>query len=302
LDGLLALALVVLADMALRQRRTSESVVQFMVFGLVTSFAWVRVDAPDLALTEAAIGSGVTGALLLAALRRIGHEAPVSGYVRRGVRVPVELGCVALGGVLSWCLWTAWPDTPGLAERAHQSLPLTGVTNPVTAVILNYRAWDTLLEMAVLWVAALSVYALRDRIRTVQGDGASSVFRFYLSRMAPLFCLVVVYMVWVGSRAPGGAFPAGALLGGLGVLFLLGPQPPRLPIRSGKIRLLLALGTAVFAGVAAAMLTGGALLQYPPDQAKGWILFIEFGCTLSIGLSFTVLFAGCAGRLASEEP
>ena len=129
-DALLAVALVLLADAALRQRRTSEAVVQFMVFGLITALAWIRVDAPDLALTEAAIGSGVTGALLLAALRRIGSEIPPSSRVSWWIRLPVEAGCLALGGLLSWTLWTAWPETSGLAAAAHQELPRSGGTNP----------------------------------------------------------------------------------------------------------------------------------------------------------------------------
>ena len=43
----------------------------FIAFGLLMSLAWVRLDAPDIALAEAAIGAGLTGALLLAALARL---------------------------------------------------------------------------------------------------------------------------------------------------------------------------------------------------------------------------------------
>jgi energy-converting hydrogenase B subunit D len=40
----------------------------FIVFGLLMALAWARLDAPDIALAEAAIGAGLTGALLLDAL------------------------------------------------------------------------------------------------------------------------------------------------------------------------------------------------------------------------------------------
>jgi energy-converting hydrogenase B subunit D len=43
-------------------------VVQFIVFGLLMALAWARLQAPDIALAEAAIGAGLTGALLLDAL------------------------------------------------------------------------------------------------------------------------------------------------------------------------------------------------------------------------------------------
>lgn len=46
-------------------------IVAFTVFSLVMSLAWLRLGAPDIALAEAAVGAGVTGAILMAALGRI---------------------------------------------------------------------------------------------------------------------------------------------------------------------------------------------------------------------------------------
>lgn len=48
-----------------------KAIVLFITFGLLLALAWVRLAAPDVALAEAAIGSGITGALLLAALDRL---------------------------------------------------------------------------------------------------------------------------------------------------------------------------------------------------------------------------------------
>ncbi len=48
-----------------------RSVVLFMAFGLVMALVWVRLEALDVALAEAAIGAGLTGALLLSALARL---------------------------------------------------------------------------------------------------------------------------------------------------------------------------------------------------------------------------------------
>jgi uncharacterized MnhB-related membrane protein len=71
IDGLLALLLLWLAARALSSQGLLESVVLFVGFGLTLALAWVRLDAPDIALAEAAIGAGLTGALLLAALARL---------------------------------------------------------------------------------------------------------------------------------------------------------------------------------------------------------------------------------------
>lgn len=296
-DLVLPVALVLLAEVTLRQRRTSEALIQFMVFGLLVSIAWVRVRAPDLALTEAAIGSGVTGALLLAALRRLGPDAAVAAAnVAWPLRLGVETGCVLAGAVLTWILIASWPPAAGLTESVYAQVPFSGGSNPVTAVVLNFRSWDTLLEMCVLLAAVLCVYASRGGRERNRPAPAGPVFTFYLGHIAPLFVLMILYMIWVGARAPGGAFPAGALLAGLGVLAALGPRPPALQLDRFLVRCGLVIGAAVFLSVGVAALRHGALLEYPPAWVKELILLIEIGCTLSIGVSLVVLFAGCAGQ------
>jgi energy-converting hydrogenase B subunit D len=69
-DAVLAAALVWVAWRALTVPDLFRAVVLFIAFGLLLSLAWVRLRAPDLALAEAAIGAGLTGALLIDA---VGH-------------------------------------------------------------------------------------------------------------------------------------------------------------------------------------------------------------------------------------
>ena len=71
LDGTLVLALLWLAWRALSSPDLFTAIVLFVAFGLMMALAWVRLQAPDIALAEAAIGAGLTGALLLAALARL---------------------------------------------------------------------------------------------------------------------------------------------------------------------------------------------------------------------------------------
>jgi len=70
-DLLLILTLVWLAWRALAAADLFKSVVLFIAFGLVLALAWVRLNAPDVALAEAAIGAGLTGALLVSTLARL---------------------------------------------------------------------------------------------------------------------------------------------------------------------------------------------------------------------------------------
>lgn len=78
-DVLLAIAIVVLAWRALVVRQSFTAVVLFIVYGVVLSIGWVRLSAPDVALAEAAIGAGLTGALLLDAVGSMERRPPDEG-------------------------------------------------------------------------------------------------------------------------------------------------------------------------------------------------------------------------------
>lgn len=77
LDLLLAAALLWSAWRSLTVPGLDRAVVMFIVFGLLMALTWARLQAPDIGLAEAAIGAGLTGALLLDAygvLHRMGSE------------------------------------------------------------------------------------------------------------------------------------------------------------------------------------------------------------------------------------
>lgn len=67
-DPILAVLMIVVAWRALGTRNGFESVALFITFGVMASLAWVRLGSIDLALAEAAIGTGVAGALFVASL------------------------------------------------------------------------------------------------------------------------------------------------------------------------------------------------------------------------------------------
>lgn len=73
-DLVLAPTLVWLAWHILSTSDLFRAIVLFITFGLLLALAWARLAAPDIALAEAAIGAGLTGALLLDARAQL--EAP----------------------------------------------------------------------------------------------------------------------------------------------------------------------------------------------------------------------------------
>lgn len=73
-DLLLALSLLWSAWRTLATPRLDRAIVLFIIFGLLMSLAWARLAAPDIGLAEAAIGAGLTGALLLDAYGALGRR------------------------------------------------------------------------------------------------------------------------------------------------------------------------------------------------------------------------------------
>ena len=109
----------------------------------------------------------------------------------------------------------------GLDQEVAQKITQTGVSNPVTAVLLNFRSFDTLLEVDVLLVALLTTQAIvNSKAQAVLPDFNvdDSILRGGIRIIAPLVFLIAGYILWVGGKAPGGAFQSGALLSSLMVL------------------------------------------------------------------------------------
>jgi multisubunit Na+/H+ antiporter MnhB subunit len=166
----------------------------------------------------------------------------------------------------------------------------SGVSHPVTAVLLNYRGYDTLLEIAVLLLALLATLAVVGEAPVSPSPAAHPLLQTLARLAVPLMIIVAVYLLWAGAFRPGGAFQAGSVLAAAAVLLhLVGLMPswsaPGLPLRIG-----LAAGFALFLAVAGALLTQGSLLQYPPEAAGALILLIEAGLTFSLGLILSGLF------------
>ncbi|MGB7690729.1 MAG: hydrogenase subunit MbhD domain-containing protein, partial [Pseudolabrys sp.] len=67
----LAALLLTIGTWAIVARAAFAAVVVFMIYGLLVGIVWVRLFAVDVALTEAAIGGGLTGMLLLGAAARL---------------------------------------------------------------------------------------------------------------------------------------------------------------------------------------------------------------------------------------
>jgi multicomponent Na+:H+ antiporter subunit B len=146
------------------------SVLAFAAYSLGISIIWVILQAPDVALTEAAVGAGVMTVLFLLAVANTVRE-PTSRILE-----PVGWRGVVVAGAFVGVLALLLPAFPGIGDASAPVLDYrvteyylasaydeTGVKNVVTAVLAAYRGLDTLGEAIVVFTAAVAALVVFGR-------------------------------------------------------------------------------------------------------------------------------------------
>lgn len=146
------------------------AILAFAAYSLGISVLWVVLQAPDVGLTEAAVGAGIMTILFLLAVAKTAREP--SGRTFEAVRWRSVVLVGAFVGVLALVL----PSFPAIGDPAgpvisydvtqyylEHSYKETGVTNAVTAVLAAFRGLDTLGEATVVFTAAVSVLVVFGR-------------------------------------------------------------------------------------------------------------------------------------------
>lgn len=292
-DLVLAAMLIGLAWAALSSDDLRRGVVLFIAFGLLLAIVWARLHAPDLALAEAAIGAGLSGALLLVALRDEAGGKETAGRVSQVSRWMVDLFALIMACLIGWVLWLTMYAEPAerLAQLANSMLEHSGVSNPVTAVLLNYRAYDTLLELVVVLTAVLGVLVVGRERRGYRQAGP--VFCGLVHWLVPLLIVTAGYLLWVGAHAPGGAFQAGATLAAAGIVLRLAGNDAAGLLDGMLLRWSLVAGIGLFLLVGLGVtINGGLFLQYPEAWSGSLILVIESAATASIAAALVLAYRG----------
>lgn len=303
-DFVLAVILIGAAWFAVAARGLFAAIMVFVAYGILVAIAWVRLEAVDVALAEAAIGAGLTGVLLVGAMVKLERLERVRDpdAPSRLTRAFAGALCLGVSGLLMTAMISIEQTTVGLAPLVTANLPDSGVRNPVTAVLLNFRAYDTLLESVVLLAALLAAWSLTpDSLwgrrpglqQRVRPDGVLASFGRILP---PVAFMVGVYLVWVGSKAPGGAFQGGTVIAAVLLLaFLAGlAEPPR--VTSPTLRTAAVAGPAFFLLVGVLGALAGTFLAIPVAWASDIILAIELVLAGSIAVILALIVIGIPRR------
>ncbi len=215
------------------------------VSGLVTCLTFVWYSAPDLALTQLMVET-VTMVLLLLGLRwlpprrepaEMGLKASLSAHARRARDFAIAVGAGLAIAALAYAALIR-PRGPGMASFfLERALPEGGGTNVVNVLLVDFRGFDTLGEITVLGIVALTVYALLRRFRPAPESVAVPVQRvdqlargepgrpgqdaesgylmvpaLFMRLLFPILIVVALFFFMRGHNLPGGGFVAGLIL------------------------------------------------------------------------------------------
>ena len=324
LFGLFMLTMLVITALAIAH--TANLFVAAMLFGifsLLMAALFFILDAPDVALTEAAVGGGISTVLYLAAL------ALTAARENGGSARPL----IALGVVAFTALTVIYatfekprfgdPEAPVHQHVApwylEQTPEMVGTPNVVTAVLGSFRGYDTLGEVFVVFTAGIGVLFLlggRPRHKSAPVDvslkEADVGLRHYLiprvigRLLVPFIVLFGLYVQFHGEYGPGGGFQAGAIIAAGMILYaLLEGEERALQVLPPWLLMGLVAGGALLYGSVgvACMLLGGNFLQYsvlasdPVTGQQIGILLIELGVGITVtGVLLSVFHAFAARR------
>ncbi len=135
-------------------------------YSLFSATWFVAVDAVDVAFTEAAVGAGISTALILGGMLLTSRTAKEDSQVSK--RIAPLLVCFVTGAVLLY----ATIDLPGFGdptspantylaqEYLERNMTDIGVPNVVTSILASYRGFDTFGETGVVFIAGVAVALL----------------------------------------------------------------------------------------------------------------------------------------------
>ncbi len=204
---------------ALWHRQRVAAVLMMGGAGLMVCLVFVGLSAPDLALTQLLV-EVVSVVLLMLALKWLPDESPPERcagwrkWLDAALALAVGLGVAAL----AWLVLTR----PGQSISDYYfstTLPLGGGANAVNVIIVDYRGFDTLGEITVLGIAALTLHALLSgwappsvAARTAAGQAHPLVLQRVARLVLPFVVLISVFLYLRGHNLPGGGFVAGLVL------------------------------------------------------------------------------------------
>jgi multicomponent Na+:H+ antiporter subunit B len=312
---ILLLGLLMITGIAIVRMRSLLAVAMLTsIYSLLSASLFVVLDAVDVALTEAAIGAGVSTILMLAAIALTSEREKAP---RHTPLLPLAVVCATGAALIYGTLDMPHYGDPDAPVQRHvapfyiEDTPQKiGVPNIVTSVLASYRGYDTLGEVTVIFTAGAGVLTLlgyrpRRRLAQDSGYGALIVLRVIAKLFFPLILLFALYVQFHGDYGPGGGFQAGVIFATGFILYALGfgLENAQRVVPHRLLRSMIALGVLIYAGVGVeGMLLGGKFLEYrvladdPLTAQHLGILIIELGVGITVAAVMLIIYYGFVSR------
>lgn len=165
IDWAMLTLLILSAFMAVHMRNLLGSAVILGIFSLLMALIYMLLDAPDVALTEAAVGAGISTVLFLGTLS-FTAQTPKTTPVSRRLIALVVVSLVGAALIYSTADLPAFGAAnapihqhvaPYYIEHMREDID---IPNLVTAILGSYRGFDTMGEVTVVFTAGISIAAL----------------------------------------------------------------------------------------------------------------------------------------------
>lgn len=276
-------------------RKRVVALLMISVVGLMVSIAFTRFSAPDLALTQLSV-EVVTIILLMLALFFLPHKTPKQSESSRVVR---DLSIASMVGViigsLSYALMTRPFNTISDYFIANAKIG-GGGTNVVNVILVDFRGFDTMGEIAVLGIASLGIFKLLTRIPLFKpssdGEGRpwalerhSLLLSTVSQSLLPLAIMVSIYIFFRGHNLPGGGFIAG-LVTAVAIILQYIAQG----VDWVKARMNVEYQRVVAVGLMIALLTGAASWLFNRPFLTSWFDYFDIPLLGNIELASAMAF------------
>ncbi|NNF17801.1 MAG: DUF4040 domain-containing protein [Gammaproteobacteria bacterium] len=315
LINIVLLGLLMLAGFAIVRTKSLLAVAMLTsIYSLLSASLFVVLDAVDVALTEAAIGAGISTILMLAAIALTSDEEKAPRHTPLlPLFVVIATGAALIYGTLDMPRFgdPAAPAHRHVAPTYLQDTPTAiGIPNVVTSVLASYRSYDTLGEVTVIFTAGTGVLALlgfRPRRRNTEDTGRKKlvILRVVAKLFFPLILLFALYVLFHGDYGPGGGFQAGVIFATGFILYALafGLSNSQQLIPHQLLYVMAAAGVLIYGLVGiASMLLGGKFLEYqvlandPVTGQHVGILLIETGVAITVAAVVLIIYYGFVSR------
>lgn len=166
---ILIVFVLVAAVAAVRVRELVSAVFLLGAFSFFLAVLWSVLAAPDVSFTEAMVGAGASTIFFLLALFGSGHyvaDKPPSALRPYALLAVIGFGLFLLWGSLDLAMFGDLHSAPSENISPFyltRSFADAATPNAVTAIVVDYRGFDTLIETTVIFTAGVACFLVLTR-------------------------------------------------------------------------------------------------------------------------------------------